>query len=55
MHGFVLTYHSHHVVGDDYASNDHLALAADLDLITNAECEIVSLATFVDRFVRQHD
>jgi len=51
MKGFVLTYHSHHVVGSDYARNDHVALAADLELITDAGCEIVSLSTLVDRVV----
>jgi peptidoglycan/xylan/chitin deacetylase (PgdA/CDA1 family) len=50
MKGFVLTYHSHHVVGDDYARNDHVALAADLELITDAGCDIVSLDALVNRF-----
>ncbi|HEX9277961.1 MAG TPA: polysaccharide deacetylase family protein [Casimicrobiaceae bacterium] len=50
MNGYVLTYHSHHVVGNDYARNDHIALPADLDLITDAGCRIVSLDTLVDSF-----
>ncbi|HTR57434.1 MAG TPA: polysaccharide deacetylase family protein [Casimicrobiaceae bacterium] len=48
MPGFVLTYHSHHVVGEDYARNDHVALAVDLDLITEAGCDIVSLESLID-------
>jgi peptidoglycan/xylan/chitin deacetylase (PgdA/CDA1 family) len=48
MRAFVLTYHSHHVVGSDYARNDHIALAGDLELITDAGCEIVSLETLID-------
>ena len=48
MNGYVLTYHSHHVVGEDYAHNDHAALAADLELVTDAGCEVVSLDTLVD-------
>jgi peptidoglycan/xylan/chitin deacetylase (PgdA/CDA1 family) len=48
MKGFVLTYHSHHVVGNDYARNDHIALPADLELITAAGCQIVSLDKLVD-------
>jgi hypothetical protein len=50
MKGFVLTYHSHHVVGNDYARNDHVALPADLELITDAGCKIVSLDALADAF-----
>jgi peptidoglycan/xylan/chitin deacetylase (PgdA/CDA1 family) len=50
MKGVVLAYHSHHVVGNDYARNDHIALPADLELITDAGCKIVSLDTLVDAF-----
>lgn len=50
MNGYVLTYHSHHIVGNDYARNDHIALPADLELITDAGCKIVSLDTLVDAF-----
>ena len=52
MKGFVLTYHSHHVVGSDYARNDHIAFAADLELVTDAGCEIVSLGTLTDGLLR---
>jgi len=50
MNGYVLTYHAHHVVGNDYARNDHIALPADLELITAAGCRIVSLDTLVNAF-----
>jgi peptidoglycan/xylan/chitin deacetylase (PgdA/CDA1 family) len=46
----ILTYHSHHVVGDDYPRNDHVALRLDLDLITDLGCEIVSLRELVNGF-----
>ena len=44
----VLTYHSHHVVGDDYARNDHIAFPIDLGVITELGFEIVPLDMFVD-------
>jgi len=50
MKAFVLAYHSHHVVGDDYARNDHTALAIDLERITDLGCEIVPLHVLVDTF-----
>jgi peptidoglycan/xylan/chitin deacetylase (PgdA/CDA1 family) len=46
-YGLVLAYHSHHVVGDDYGRNDHVALAQDLELITSAGFRIVPLAAFI--------
>ena len=48
---YILTYHSHHVVGDAYAQNDHIALPLDLEVITAAGYRIVSLATLVERFL----
>ena len=45
----VLTYHSHHVVGPDYASNDHVAFARDIDTLTDAGWRIVPLAELVRR------
>jgi peptidoglycan/xylan/chitin deacetylase (PgdA/CDA1 family) len=47
----VLTYHSHHIAGSDYASNDHVALATDLPVIDRAGYRIVTLAELVDRFL----
>lgn len=52
MNLFVLTYHSHHVVGNDYAKNDHVALRADLELIADLGCEIVPLGSIVDALSR---
>ncbi|HEU4662887.1 MAG TPA: polysaccharide deacetylase family protein [Dokdonella sp.] len=44
----VLAYHSNNVAGNDYADNDHVALAADLRLIARLGLRIVPLATVVD-------
>lgn len=46
----ILTYHSHHMAGPDYASNDHVALRTDLPLLGEAGYRIVSLAELVERF-----
>lgn len=48
---YILTYHSHHVVGDTYAQNDHVAFPIDLDIITESGYRIVPLATLVERFL----
>ncbi|MEO8345850.1 MAG: polysaccharide deacetylase family protein [Betaproteobacteria bacterium] len=50
MPSLILTYHSHHMAGLDYASNDHVALRTDLPLLGDAGYRIVSLAELVDRF-----
>ena len=47
MKAVVLTYHSHRVLGPDYARNDHVAFAADLKVIARAGGRIGSLATLV--------
>ncbi|MEP7096998.1 MAG: polysaccharide deacetylase family protein [Dokdonella sp.] len=44
----VLTYHSNNISGNDYASNDHVALAADLRLIHDRGLRIVPLTRVVD-------
>jgi peptidoglycan/xylan/chitin deacetylase (PgdA/CDA1 family) len=44
----VLTYHSNNVSGNDYAGNDHVALAEDLRLIRRKGLTIVPLARVVD-------
>ena len=44
----VLTYHSINIGGNDYANNDHVALAADLRLIHRKGMRIVPLARVVD-------
>jgi len=48
---FILTYHSHHIAGADYASNDHVALATDLPVIDAAGYRIVPLAELVELFL----
>jgi peptidoglycan/xylan/chitin deacetylase (PgdA/CDA1 family) len=48
MKRFVLAYHSHRVLGGDYARNDHVALATDLRTIHAQRGRIVPLATIVD-------
>ena len=49
----ILTYHSNNISGNDYASNDHVALAADLRLIHDRGLRIVPLARVVDVFARR--
>src|SRR5689334_18329594 len=44
----VLTYHSNNVGGNDYANNDHVALAEDLGRIHAAGYRIVPLSRVVD-------
>jgi peptidoglycan/xylan/chitin deacetylase (PgdA/CDA1 family) len=47
MKSFILTYHSHHVVGPEYDRNDHVAFPLDLRLITEMGFRIVSLDRIV--------
>jgi hypothetical protein len=47
MSAIVLTYHSHNISGTDYASNDHVALAADLRTLDSIGAHIVPLTTIV--------
>ena len=44
----VLTYHSNNVLGNDYASNDHVAMAEDLRLLAALNLPVVPLGTAVD-------
>ena len=44
----VLAYHSNNISGNDYACNDHVALAEDLRAIRRAGLRIVPLARVVD-------
>jgi polysaccharide deacetylase len=39
----VLTYHSHNIFGDGYDANDHVALAADLQVLEQVGARIVPL------------
>ena len=49
----VLAYHSNNVTGNDYADNDHVALAADLAQINARGLRIVPLARVVDALLGQ--
>jgi len=44
----VLAYHSNNVGGNDYASNDHVALAADLRVLHRLGLRVVPLSRVVD-------
>lgn len=49
----VLTYHSNNISGNDYASNDHVALAEDLRRIWRRGLRIVPLSLVVDVLLGQ--
>lgn len=49
MHVPVLTYHAVNIAGNDYASNDHVAFAADLRLIDDLGLRIVPLMWVVEQ------
>ncbi len=53
MPGLVLTYHSMNVLGNEYANNDHVALAQDLCSLDEAGFEIVPLSDLVDAWESQ--
>ncbi len=44
----ILTYHSNNISGNDYATNNHVALAEDLRVIAGSGFRIVQLAQVVD-------
>jgi Polysaccharide deacetylase len=46
---FVLTYHSHNIDGTEYAGNDHVAFAQDLEVIRSAGAEVASLEEIASR------
>jgi peptidoglycan/xylan/chitin deacetylase (PgdA/CDA1 family) len=48
MPGLVLTYHSMNMLGNEYANNDHVALAQDLPCLDQAGFTIVPLSDLVD-------
>ncbi len=48
MPAFVLTYHSHHIVGQDYALNDHVALPIDLQVLAQERFRVVPLRELVE-------
>jgi peptidoglycan/xylan/chitin deacetylase (PgdA/CDA1 family) len=41
----VLAYHSHNISGNEYATNDHVALASDLETLHRLDARIVPLET----------
>ena len=45
----VLAYHSHHMSGNEYPGNDHVALASDLETITEAGAQIVPLRRIAEQ------
>lgn len=47
MRAFVLAYHSHNIAGNEYATNDHVALASDLRTLTRCGARIVPLSEIV--------
>jgi hypothetical protein len=47
----VLTYHAVNVAGNDYASNDHIAFAADLRLIHRLGLRVVPVHWLVDQLL----
>jgi len=55
MKRYVLAYHSHRVLGDDYARNDHVALFTDLRTIHAHGGRVVPLAAIVDAVTGEAD
>lgn len=47
----VLTYHALNIAGNDYANNDHVAFAADLELITERGWHVAPLHRIVDELL----
>lgn len=48
MKAAILAYHSQNISGNETTNNDHVALAADLEVLHAAGCRFVSLGTLVD-------
>jgi len=44
----ILAYHSQNIAGNETSNNDHVALAADLDVLHTAGCRFVALDTLVN-------
>lgn len=47
----VLTYHALNIAGNEYAGNDHVAFASDLELVTTLGWKIAPLHRIVDAFL----
>lgn len=48
MRTLVLCYHSQNILGNDYAQNDHVALASDLQAILRRKLPVISFNTLLD-------
>ena len=48
MKAAIIAYHSQNVAGDETNNNDHVALAADLEVLHAAGCQFVSITTLID-------
>lgn len=51
MKAVILSYHSHNIFGTGYQNNDHVAFAQDIETITGAGGEIISLMSLVSRLI----
>jgi hypothetical protein len=47
----VLTYHAVNIAGNDYATNDHVAFAQDLELIASLGCRVIAASELADALV----
>jgi len=47
MKCIVLTYHSHNIAGSEYGTNDHVSLAADIELLHRLDAEVAPLSAIV--------
>jgi hypothetical protein len=47
--GFILTFHSHNISGNEYATNDHVALEATLDQLERAAVPVLRLLDVAKR------
>jgi peptidoglycan/xylan/chitin deacetylase (PgdA/CDA1 family) len=54
MHAYVLTYHSGNIAGNDYANNDLVALAQDLQWLHERRIPILPLRDIVDALLERH-
>lgn len=55
MRATILTYHALNIAGNDYAGNDHVALAADLEVIHRLGLRVVPLGWIVDSLLGRDD
>lgn len=53
MRAVILTYHSGNIAGNDYANNDLLALAHDLDVVRTLHLPVVPLRQVVDTLLQR--